>query len=104
MGKSKEVSQDCCNLIVAKHNDGIGYRCISKLLNAPVSTVGAIIQKWKEYNFTVNGPRPNASRNISDRGVKRIKKKSEELSKSQGPQWRASEIPGIYSCLEENNK
>ncbi|XDV34431.1 hypothetical protein PO909_004589, partial [Leuciscus waleckii] len=52
MSKSKELSQDLCNLIVAKHNDGIGYRCHSKLLNGPVCTFGAIIRKWKDNNFT----------------------------------------------------
>lgn len=72
MGKSKELSQDLHNLIVAKHNDGIGYRRMSKLLKVPVSTVGAIIQKWKEHYFTINRPRPGAPHKISDRGVKRI--------------------------------
>ena len=72
MGKSKALAQDLRNLIVAKHTDGIGYRRISKLLNVPVSTVGAIIRKWKEHNFTINRTRPGAPRKISDRGVKRI--------------------------------
>ncbi|XP_041421489.1 uncharacterized protein LOC495453 isoform X10 [Xenopus laevis] len=72
MGKSKELSQDLRNLIVAKHTDGIGYRRISKLLNVPVSTIGAIIRKWKEHHFTLNRPRSGAPRKISDRGVKRI--------------------------------
>ncbi len=70
MGKSKEFSQDLRNFIVAKHTDGIGYRRISILMNVPVSTVGAIIRKWKEHNFTINLPRPGAHRKISDRGVK----------------------------------
>ena len=72
MGKSKELSQDLHNLNVAKHTDGIGNERISKPLNVPVSTVGAIIRKWKEHNFTINWPRPGAPRKISDRGVKRI--------------------------------
>jgi len=54
MVKSKELYQDLRNLIVAKQNDGIGYRRISKLLNVPVSTVGAIIWKWKDNHFTIN--------------------------------------------------
>ncbi len=41
MGKSKDLSQDLHNVIVAKHTDGIGYRMISILLKVPVSTVGA---------------------------------------------------------------
>ena len=95
MGKSKEVSQDCGNLIVAKHTDGIGYRCISKLLNAPVSTVGAIIQKWKEYHFTVNGPRPNASRKISDRGMKRIIRRVVQEPRTTGKLQKDLELAGI---------
>jgi len=54
MVKSKELYQDLRNLIVAKQNDGIGYRRISKLLNVPVSTVGAIIWKWKDNHLTIN--------------------------------------------------
>uniref|UniRef100_A0A8P4GTK9 Transposase Tc1-like domain-containing protein n=1 Tax=Dicentrarchus labrax TaxID=13489 RepID=A0A8P4GTK9_DICLA len=69
MGKTKELSQDLRNLIVEKHTDSIGYRRISKLLNVPVSTVGAIIQKCKEHHFTINRPRRGAPRKIS---VKRI--------------------------------
>ena len=74
MGKSKERSQDLCNLIVAKHTDGLGYGSISKLLNVPVSTVGAIIRKWKEHNFTINWPR----RQISDRGLKVIIRRAKD--------------------------
>src|SRR4029434_4148552 len=70
--ESKELSQDLCNLIVANHTDGIGYRRISKLLNIPVSTVWAMSRKWKEHDFTINWPRSGAPRKISDRGVKRI--------------------------------
>ncbi len=62
MDKSKELSQDLCKLIVAKHTDDIGYRRITVLLNIPVSTVRAVIRKRKEYNFTINRPRPWAPR------------------------------------------
>lgn len=43
MNKSK--AQKFHNLSVAKHASGIGYGCISKLLNLPVSTIVAIV--WK---------------------------------------------------------
>src|SRR4029434_8212627 len=72
MGKSKELAQDLRNLNVAKHTDCIGCRRISKLLNVPVSTVGAIIRKWKDHHLTINLTRPGAPRKISDREVKRI--------------------------------
>src|SRR4029434_1495471 len=72
MGKSKELSQDLRNLLSAKHTDGIGYRCISKLLNIPVSTVWTISRKWKKHHYTISGRWPGGPCNISDRGVKRI--------------------------------
>lgn len=65
--ESKELSQDRCNLIVAEHTDGTGYRRISKFLNVP-----AVTHKWKAHHFTINRPQSSASRKISDRGVKQI--------------------------------
>ena len=59
-------------LLLLKHTDDIGYGRISKLLNVTVSTVGAIIRKWKEPHFTINWPRPGAPCKISDREVKII--------------------------------
>ncbi|KAL0152921.1 hypothetical protein M9458_051750 [Cirrhinus mrigala] len=72
MGKSKELSQDLRNLIAEKHSDGNGYRRNSRMLNVPVSTMGAIIRKWKEHYFTINRPRSGAPRKIPVRGVHRI--------------------------------
>uniref|UniRef100_A0A803K701 Transposase Tc1-like domain-containing protein n=1 Tax=Xenopus tropicalis TaxID=8364 RepID=A0A803K701_XENTR len=40
-----------------KFKAGLGYKKISKALNIPLSTVQAIIQKWKEYGTTVTLPR-----------------------------------------------
>lgn len=37
-----------------------------------MSTVGAIIHKWKEHDLTKNWPRPGAPHKISDIGVKII--------------------------------
>ncbi|XP_046698688.1 uncharacterized protein LOC124381267 [Silurus meridionalis] len=71
MGKSKELSQDLRNRIIEMHNVN-GYRRISRMLNVPVSTVGAIIRKWKEHQFTINRPRSGAPRKIPVRGVQRI--------------------------------
>ncbi|RXN33027.1 arachidonate 5-lipoxygenase-like protein [Labeo rohita] len=49
-----------------------GVQSISRMLNVPVSTVGAIIRKWKEHQFTINRPRSGAPRKIPVRGVQRI--------------------------------
>ncbi|KAI3360658.1 hypothetical protein L3Q82_002523 [Scortum barcoo] len=72
MGKSKELSQDLCSLIVAQHQNGTGYRLISKNLSIPVSTVGAIIRKWKKHHLIINRPRTGAPRKISDQGVRKM--------------------------------
>ena len=63
MGKSKELSQDLRKLIV---NQDTHWLQTYKLLNVPVSTVGAIIRKWKEHHYTTNRPRPGAPRKITD--------------------------------------
>ena len=76
MGKSKELAQDLRNLNVAKHTDCIGCRRISKLLNVPVSTVGAITRK------------------ISDRGVKRIIRVVQEPRTTCGELQKDLELAG----------
>lgn len=72
MGKSKELCQDLRSLIVAQHQNGTGYRLISKNLSIPVSTVGAIIRKWKKHHLIINRPRTGAPRKISDQGVRKM--------------------------------
>ena len=67
MGESKELSQNHRKLIVENHTDCIGYRQIFKLLNVPVSTVGAIIRECKEHHYTINQPWLAAPCKISDR-------------------------------------
>ena len=102
MGKSKELLQDRRNLIVAKHTDGIGYRRISKLLNVPVSTVGAIIQKLKDH-FTINWPRPGAPCRISDRGVKIIiRRVVQEPRTTCGELQKDLELAGTSNALNRH--
>lgn len=100
MGKSKELYEDLCNRTVGKHTDGGGHRRISKLVNVPVSTVGPIIQLWKEHHFTINWSQPGAPHKISDGGVKRVIRKAVKQPRT------TSESPGVskYHCFKENNK
>uniref|UniRef100_A0A3B3HTK7 Tc1-like transposase DDE domain-containing protein n=1 Tax=Oryzias latipes TaxID=8090 RepID=A0A3B3HTK7_ORYLA len=93
MGESKELSKDLCNLIVAKHTEGIGYRRISKLLKVPVSTIGAIIRKWKEHGITINLPWPGAPPKIYRHRSQNNHQKGSPTA--QDHSWRASERPGI---------
>ncbi len=50
----------------------MGYKNIAKQLGENVTTVGAIIHKWKKHKITVNVPRTGAPCKISPRGVSMI--------------------------------
>ncbi len=47
MAKTKELSKDVRDKIVDLHKTGMGYKTIAKQLGEKVTTVGAIICKWK---------------------------------------------------------
>lgn len=72
MGKTKELSQDLRDRIVDLHKSGMGYKNISKMLGIKVTTIGAIVRKFKKYNMTINRPRSGAPQKISPRGVAMI--------------------------------
>lgn len=72
MGKTKELSKDMRDKIVQQHKAGLGYKTISKNLEVKVTTVGAIVRKWKKDKITVNHHRSGAPRKISPRGVSMI--------------------------------
>ena len=50
MGKTKELSKDIRDKIVDLHKAGMGYKKISKQLGEKLTTVGAIIRKWKKQS------------------------------------------------------
>ncbi len=52
MAKTKELSKDVRDKIVDLHKAGMGYKTITKQLDEKVTTVGAIIRKWKEHKIT----------------------------------------------------
>ncbi len=72
MAKTKELSKDVRDKIVDLHKAGMGYKTIAKQLSEKVTTVGAIIRKWKKHKITVNLPRSGAPCKISPRGVSMI--------------------------------
>ena len=47
MGKTKELSKNIRDKIVDLHKPWLGYKKISKQLGEKLTTVGAIIIKWK---------------------------------------------------------
>ncbi len=60
MGKTKELSKDTRDKIVALHKAWMAYRTIGKQLGEKATTVGTIIRKWKKFKMTVNLPRTGA--------------------------------------------
>jgi transposase len=75
MGKTRELSKDIRDKIVDLHKAGMGYKTISKQLGEKVTTVGAIIRKWKTHKVTDNRPRSGAPHKISPRAVSLIVRK-----------------------------
>ncbi len=69
MVKTKELSKDDRDKIVDLLKAGMGYKTITKQLGEKMTTVGAIILKWKKHKITVNLPRSGVSCKISPRGV-----------------------------------
>ncbi len=69
MAKTKELSKDVRDKIVDLHKAGMSYKTIAKHLGEKVTTVGAIIHKWKKHKITVNPHRSGAPCKISPRGV-----------------------------------
>ena len=65
MGQTKELSKDIRDKIVDLHKAGMSYKKISKQLGEKLTTVGAIIRKWKKHKVTTNLPRSGAPRRIS---------------------------------------
>ncbi|CAJ0940271.1 unnamed protein product [Ranitomeya imitator] len=72
MVKTKELSKDTRNKIVALHQAGKTESAIANQLGVKKSTVGAIIRKWKTYKTNDNLPRSGAPRKIPPRGVRMI--------------------------------
>ncbi|XP_068112734.1 zinc finger protein 585A-like [Hyperolius riggenbachi] len=90
MGKTKELPKDVRDKIVDLHKDGMGYKTISKKLSEKVTTVGAIIRKWKKYKVTVNRPRCGAPCKVVPHGARMIMR--EEAKHLDGQQDQEKNI------------
>ena len=66
--RSKELSKELRDRIVARHRSGQGYKRISAALKVPKSTVASIILKWKKFGTTRTLPRPGRPAKLSNRG------------------------------------
>ena len=75
MGKRRELSEDIRDKNVDLHKAGMGYKKISKQLAEKLTTVGAIIRKWKKHKVTANLPRSGAPCKILPRGISTMMRK-----------------------------
>ena len=78
MGKKKELElekKDIRDKIVDLRKAGMGYKKISKQLGEKLTTVGAIIRKWKKHKVTANLPRSRAPRKILPREISMMRRK-----------------------------
>ncbi len=57
MTKTKELSKDFRDKIVDLQKAGMGYKTIAKQLGEKVTTVGAIIRRWKKHKMFQMRPR-----------------------------------------------
>ncbi len=103
MAKTKELSKDVRDKIVDLHKAGVGYKTITTQLTQlgeKVTTVGAIIRKWKKHKITVNLPWSGAPCKISPHGVSMIMRtvrnqpRTEILQCLQGPPAQESTCTG----------
>ncbi len=103
MAKTKELSKNVRDKIVDLHKAGMCNKTITTQLTQlgeKVTTVGAIIRKWKKHKITVNLPRPEAPCNISPHGVSMIMRtvrnqpRTEILQHLQGPPAQESTCTG----------
>ncbi len=72
MAKTTELSEDVRDKIVDLHTAGMDYKTIAKQLGEKVTTVGAIIRKWKKHKIMANVPRSGDPCKISPREVSMI--------------------------------
>ncbi len=72
MAKTKELFKDVMDKIADLHKAAMDYKTIAKQLGEKVTTVGAIIHKWKKQKITINLPRSGAPCKISPSGVSMI--------------------------------
>ena len=70
-----ELSQRMRRLIVDEHSRGMGYRQISSKYNIYVSTIRAIIQRWKRYGVVTNLPTKGRPRKLGKRAKRLITRK-----------------------------
>jgi transposase len=74
MGRSGELSDFECGLVISSHISKKSVRDIATLLKLPKSMVGDVIVKWKREGTTTTKPRPSWPHLMTDRDRRALKK------------------------------
>jgi transposase len=74
MGRSGELSDFECGLVIGCHISKKSVRDIATLLKLPKSAVGDVIVKWKREGTTTTKPRLGRPRLMTDRDHQTLKK------------------------------
>ena len=72
MGKTQKHSEDVQRKVVELHKSGNGYKKISKLFKIPISTIMAIIKKFKATGDVRNQPGRGPVCKLTPRTVRRM--------------------------------
>ncbi len=111
MAKTKELSKNVRDKIVDLHKAGMCNKTITTQLTQlgeKVTTVGAIIRKWKKHEITVNLPWSGAPCNISPHGVSMIMRtvrnqpRTEILQCLQGPLLKNAHVQARLKFASEH--
>jgi transposase len=93
MGRSGEVSDFECGLVISRHISKKSVRDIATLLRLPKLVIGDVIVKWKHEGTTTTKPRPGLPRLVTDRDRRVLKKVVREtcqtLSETINRQFRS---------------
>ena len=108
--RSKELSEELRDRIVARHKSGQGYKKNSVALKVPKSTVASIILKWKTFGTTRTLPRTGRPAKLSIRGrralVREVKKNPKitlaELQRCSGEMGQSSRQTTITAALHQS--
>lgn len=72
MGKTREYSNDVRQKVVELHKSGNGYKKIAQRLKMPISTIRAIIKKFKATGDVNNRPGRGRVSILTPRTVRRM--------------------------------
>ena len=72
MGKAKELSKDPQEKVIELYKSGKGYEKISKDLKMPISSVQALMKKWKIRGSVDTNPSSSTTTKISTTTARKI--------------------------------